>query len=183
MPKHPKPQSVSETSEPVATKKIRGRPFRPGNSGRPPGARNKTTRLVEQLLDGEAETLTRTLIALALQGNVRCLHDCLERLAPRRNGRPVDFQLPAIKQPQDIVAAMAALTTAVNNGGLTAEEAGHLVHLIEAHVKAIETHDFAVRLDRVEAKLEASHENASRFKQGSESLKPGYDLGQQEKTS
>ena len=113
------------------------------------------------MLDGEAETLTRTLIALALQGNVRCLHDCLERLAPRRNGRPVDFQLPAIKQPQDIVAATAALTTAVNNGGLTAEEAGHLVHLIEAHVKAIETHDFAVRLDRVEAKLEASHENAS----------------------
>jgi hypothetical protein len=161
MSKHPKPQTISETSEPVAPRKIRGRPFRPGNPGRPPGARNKTTRLVEQLLDGEAERLTRTQIALALAGNVRCLHDCLERLAPRRNGRPVDFQLPAIKQPQDIVAAMAAITTAVNNGDLSAEEAGHLVHLLEAHVKAIETHDFAVRLDRVEAKLDASHENAS----------------------
>ena len=151
---------MSETGEPVAPKKIRGRPFRPGNSGRPPGARNKTTRLVEQLLDGEAETLTRTLIALALKGNVRCLHDCLERLAPRRNGRPVDFQLPAIKQTQDIVAAMAAITTAVNNGNLTAEEAGHLVHLLEVHAKVIETYDLAVRLDRLETQMNAPHENA-----------------------
>jgi hypothetical protein len=154
MSEHPKPQTVSETSEAVSPKKIRGRPFRPGNSGRPPGARNKTTRLVEQLLDGEAETLTRTLIALALEGNVRCLHDCLERLAPRRNGRPVDFQLPPIKHMQDLVAAMAAITTAVNNGDLTAEEAGHLVHVLEVHIKAIETHDFAVRLTRLEAQMD-----------------------------
>ena len=156
MSKHPRPQTASGTSEPVAPKKIRGRPFRPGNSGRPPGARNKTTRLVEQLLDGEAEMITRTLIALALEGNVRCLHDCLERLAPRRSGRPVDFRLPAINRTQDIVAAMAAITTAVNNGDLTAEEAGHLVHLLEAHAKAIETYDLAVRLDRVEARVNRS---------------------------
>ena len=156
MSKHSKPQIVSKTSEPAAPKKIRGRPFEPGNPGRPPGARNKTTRLVEQLLDGEAEALMRTLIGLALDGNVRCLLDCLERLAPRRNGRPVDFQLPAIKQTQDIVAAMAAITTAVNSGSLTAEEAGHLVHLLEVHAKVIETYDLAVRLDRVEAQMNRS---------------------------
>jgi hypothetical protein len=160
--KRAKPRTVSNTSdgEPIAPKKIRGRPFEPGNPGRPPGARNKTTRLVEQLLDGEAEALMRTLIGLAQEGNVRCLHDCFDRLLPRRNGRPVDFKLPAIKRPQDIVPAMAAIITAVNTGDLTAEEAGHLGHVVETQIKAIETHDFAARLDRLEAKVDA-HENAS----------------------
>jgi hypothetical protein len=161
MSKHPKAQTVVETGESAVPKKVRGRPFRPGNPGRPPGARNKTTRLVEQLLEGEAESLTRTLIGRALAGDVRCLHDCFERLAPRRNGRPVDFRLPAIKQPQDIVAAMAAITTVVNNGDLTAEEAGHFAHVLEVHIKAIQTHDFAARFDRLEAQqMETSHDTA-----------------------
>jgi hypothetical protein len=149
---------VVECGEPVVGKKVRGRPFQPGNTGRPPGSKNKTTRLVEQLLDDEAETLTRKLIQLALNGNVRCLHDCLERLAPRRNGRAVDFRLPVIKQTHDIVAAMAAITTAVNSGNLTAEEAGHLVRLLEVHVKAIETYDLAIRLDRLESRMNESNE-------------------------
>jgi len=140
----------------ISPKKIRGRPFQPGNPGRPPGAKNKTTRLVEQLLSDEAENLTRKLIELAKKGNVGCLRDCIERLAPRRNGRAVDFQLPAIKHTQDIVAAMAAITTAVNNGSLSPEEAGNLVRVLEGHAKAIETYDFAVRLDRLEAQLKGS---------------------------
>jgi hypothetical protein len=149
-----------QMSNSSAPKKVRGRPFQPGNPGRPPGSKNKTTQLVEQLVEDEAENLTRKLIQLALKGNVRCLYYCLERLAPRRNGRPVDFQLPPIKQTQDLVAAMAAITTAVNTGDLTAEEAGHLVHVLEAHIKAIETHDFAVRLDRIEAQMDSSDERA-----------------------
>jgi len=150
------PQRTSRASDSGVPKKVRGRPFLSGNPGRPPGAKNKTTRLVEQLLDDDAETLTRTVIQLALKGNVRCLHDCLERLAPRRNGRPVDFQMPAIKQTQDLVAAMAAITTAVNSGNLTAEEAGHLVHVLEVHVKAIEAYDLAARLDRLETRMNVS---------------------------
>jgi hypothetical protein len=144
---------ISRASNADVVKKARGRPFAPGNPGRPPGAKNKTTRLVEQLLDDEAETLMRKVIELALEGNVRCLLDCLEWLAPRRNGRPVDFQIPAIEQTQDVVAAMAAVTTAVNSGNLTAEEAGHLVHVFEVHVKAIEAYDLASRLDRLEARM------------------------------
>jgi hypothetical protein len=159
------PQDISRASDADIGKKVRGRPFPPGNPGRPPGAKNKTTRLVEQLLDDEAETLMRTLIQLALKGNVRCLHDCLERLAPRRNGRPVDFQIPAIKQTQDIVAAMAAVTTAVNSGDLTAEEAGHLVHVLEVHVKAIEAYDLAIRLERLEAQMKPRDEDAQHSSQ------------------
>ena len=150
------PQDTSPASDSAIPKKVRGRPFLSGNPGRPPGAKNKTTRLVEQLLDDDAETLTRKLIQRALKGDVRCLRDCLERLAPRRKGRPVDFEIPAIKQTQDLVTAMAAITTAVNSGNLTAEEAGHLVHVLEVHVKAIEAYDLATRLDRLEAQMNAS---------------------------
>jgi hypothetical protein len=149
----------------------------PGNPGRPPGAKNKTTRLVEQLLSDEAENLTRKLIELAKNGNVGCLRDCIERLAPRRNGRPVDFQLPAIKHTQDIVAAMAAITTAVNNGSLSPEEAGSLVRVLEGHAKAIETYDLAVRLDRLEAQLQGSSLRLATFKPGSKDSKPAFRLG------
>jgi hypothetical protein len=114
-------------------KKIRGRPFQPGNPGRPPGSKNQTTRLIEQLISGEAETLTRKLIEKALGGDVRCIQYCLDQLSPRRNGRPIDFKLPAINSVHDVVTAMAAITTGVNDGSLTAEEAGHLVHFLEAY--------------------------------------------------
>ena len=43
----------------------RGRPFQPGNPGRPKGARHKVTVAVEALLEGEAEGLTRKAIELA----------------------------------------------------------------------------------------------------------------------
>jgi hypothetical protein len=32
---------------------------------------------------------------------------------------------------QDLITAMATVSTAVNNGELTAEEAAHIVHLLE----------------------------------------------------
>src|SRR3954467_2997309 len=52
-----------------SAEKTRGRPFAPGQSGngagRPRGSRNRTTLAAEQLLDGEAEALTRKVIELA----------------------------------------------------------------------------------------------------------------------
>jgi hypothetical protein len=56
--------------------------------------------LVEQLVDNDAEKLTRKLVQLALAGDVRCLQYCLDRLLPKRSGRPLDFQLPTINSVQ-----------------------------------------------------------------------------------
>ena len=72
---------------------------------------------------------------------------------PRRNGRPVDFSLPAINNTHDVVAAMAAITTGVNDGSLTAEEAGQLVNFLTGYVKILETHDIAARLEALEARV------------------------------
>src|SRR5262249_49446834 len=65
----------------------RGRPFKPGNAGRPKGARNRTTVAAEALLDGQAEALTRKAIERALGGDILALRICLDRILPARRDR------------------------------------------------------------------------------------------------
>jgi hypothetical protein len=139
----------------AAPKEIRGRPFQPGNPGRPRGSKNRTTRLLEELVAGEGEKLIQKTVELALGGNVKCLQLCLDRLLPRRTGRPLDFTLPAVNDARDIVAAMAAITTAVNDGRLTAEEAGQLVQILDAYAKALKIHDLEIRIAALESQKKA----------------------------
>jgi hypothetical protein len=142
-------QSTAETTP----KKGRGRPFQQGNSGKPVGAKNRTTRLTEHLIAGQAETLARKVIERALAGDVRCMLFCLDRLSPKRRGRPIDFELPAINDSQDVVKAIAAITGAVNDGHLTAEEASQLVHVLEGFTRAITAHDLDARLAILESQM------------------------------
>ncbi len=44
-------------------------------------------------------------------------------------------------------------TNAVNDGGLTAEEADHLVHVLDGYVKVLTTHDLAVRVEALELQM------------------------------
>jgi hypothetical protein len=128
----------------------RGRPFQPGNPGKPRGARHKTTLAVDALLDGEGETITRKAIELAKQGDTVALRLCLDRLAPVRKDRPVTFALPAIETTADLPKASGALLEAVASGELTPSEAAELGKLVEAHVKAIELTDVQARLEALE---------------------------------
>jgi hypothetical protein len=62
--------------------------FKPGQSGnpsgRPKGARHRTTVAIEALLEGEGEALTRKAIELAKSGDMQALRLCMDRLAPSR---------------------------------------------------------------------------------------------------
>jgi hypothetical protein len=81
--------------------RVRGRPFEKGRSGNPlgrrVGCRNKTTIAATALLAGEAETLTRKAVELALVGDPTALRLCLERVLPPCRDRMVMFALPPIK--------------------------------------------------------------------------------------
>ncbi|MGH1571903.1 hypothetical protein ACRAWG_15915 [Methylobacterium sp. P31] len=128
----------------------RGRPFAAGNSGRPPGARNKASRALEAMLEGEAEEVTRTAITLAKSGDTVALRLCLERLLPPRKDRPVTFALPEINTPADLPRATTALLRAVSAGEITPIEATELGKLVDAHRHAVEVADIAERLARLE---------------------------------
>jgi Family of unknown function (DUF5681) len=132
----------------------RGRPFEPGKSGNPAGKRKGTrhqiTMLAEQLLDNEAEGLIRKAIDLGLSGDVAALRLLLDRILPPRRDRPVGFTLPAIAAPRDLVAAQAAILSAVADGSLTPSEVGEFGKLFENYAKTLEVADFEERLAKLE---------------------------------
>jgi hypothetical protein len=117
----------------------RGRPFKPGNAGRPKGARNRATLAAEALLDGEAEALTRKAVELALEGNVPALKICLDRILPPRRERAVALNLPTLRNPGDAGEVSAAIFGAVTRGEITVGEATELAGLLTAHLATLET--------------------------------------------
>jgi hypothetical protein len=133
---------------------VRGRPFRPGQSGntagRPKGARNRATLLLEALLEGEAEEIGRKLIELAKQGDGRALKACLDRLLPAPRDRPVCFSLPPIDTAADVPKASAAILAAVAEGEITPSEAMKLARLLETHRRALKVHELGMRVARAE---------------------------------
>ena len=130
----------------------RGRPFPPGNSGKPKGARSRVTRAMEGLLEGEAEALTRKVVELALAGDGLALKMCLDRLLPSLRERPVTVELPPLRSPSDAVAASAALLASVASGEIAPGEARELGRLVELHLRAVDAHEFETRLAALEAR-------------------------------
>lgn len=133
-------------------RKTRGRPFEPGNSGRPHGARHKVTRAVEALLEGEHEALTRTAIKKALEGDMTALRLCLDRICPPRKGAPISIRLPPVRSAQEAVEASAALLHAVSAGEVTPEEAAAVMGLLVGHKGVVETGDLEQRIAALEGK-------------------------------
>jgi hypothetical protein len=136
--------------------KTRGRPFKPGNPGRPKGARHRITVAAETLLDGEAEALTRKAIEMALAGDTAALRLCLERIVAPRRDRSVRFMLPPLQSPADAAAAMAAIAAGVASSSITPGEAAELVKLVEGYLKALEVTDFDQRLRAIEESRDAT---------------------------
>ncbi|MBS7544312.1 DUF5681 domain-containing protein [Ancylobacter oerskovii] len=145
-------------TEPAANspQKVRGRPFEKGKSGnpagKPPGTRNRATRAVEELLDGESEALTRKAIEMALAGDGPALRLCMDRLIPPRKDRAVTFAMPKLTCAADAAKAAGALLDAVSAGDITPSEAGELGKLVEGYVRALEASEFEERLSRLEQK-------------------------------
>ena len=128
----------------------RGRPFQPGNPGRPVGARHRVTRAVEELLEGQHEKLTQRAIDKALEGDTVALRLCLDRIAPARKDAPVSIELPAVRSASDAVEASAAVLAAVAAGEVTPDEAGRVMALLTAHKSIVETGDLERRVALLE---------------------------------
>ena len=136
--------------------KTRGKPFQPGNPGKPRGARSRATIAAEMLLNGEAAGLTRKAVDMALAGDTVALRLCLERLVPPRKDTPITMDMPPVRTPGDVVAASAAVLTAVAGGEITPDEAGRVMTLLTAHRAIVETSELADRIAALEATAKPS---------------------------
>lgn len=123
--------------------------------GRPKGSRNHTTRIVQELLDGEGEIIARTAIEKAKGGDLAAIRLVLERLAPPLKERLITIDLPNTSSATGIEAAQAAIVQAVAHGELTPGEGHTLASLIEARRKALETLDLEKRISALEESREA----------------------------
>src|SRR5437870_7348338 len=146
---------MTDVFAPKPRGRVRGRPFEKGQTGNPAGrrtgSRNKTTIAAAALLAGEAESLTRKAVELALVGDPTALRLCIERVLPQCRGRAVNFALPPIESAADIAGAMKAVTSALARGMITPAEAATIAAVVDTFVRAIETSDFERRLRLVEA--------------------------------
>lgn len=124
--------------------------FKPGNPGRPKGARHRVTLAVEALLEGQHEALTQRAIDKALEGDTVALRLCLERIAPARKDAPITIELPPVKSAEDAVGASAALLAAVGAGDVTPGEAGAVMALLVSHKTILEAGDLERRIAALE---------------------------------
>jgi hypothetical protein len=124
--------------------------FGPGNPGKPKGARHRATQAALALLEGEAEALTRKAVEMALAGDGSALRLCLERIAPPRRDAPVTLKLPPMKSARDAAGAAAAVLGAVAGGDLTPTEGAHVMGLVEAYRRTLETTELEARVSALE---------------------------------
>ncbi len=126
--------------------------FAKGNAGRPKGTRLKVTRAVEELLEGEAEKISRKALDMALEGDTTALRLCLERIAPARKDAPVRFDLPPINTAQEASQAASAVLLAVSEGEITPLEGATVMALVENYRRVLETSEFEARITALEAR-------------------------------
>jgi hypothetical protein len=128
-------------------------------SGRPPGSPNKITLLLEELLEGEAEQLTRKAIELALAGDILGLRLCMDRLLPPRKDRLVHFNLPPARNADEIALGMTAILGPISEGEITPQEGEILSRILEAQADLMVTQDFARRLEKLEQEPQSATES------------------------
>ncbi|MEZ5691953.1 MAG: DUF5681 domain-containing protein [Rickettsiales bacterium] len=123
-------------------KQPNGRPFEKGKSGnpngRPKGSRNKTTmQAVLELLEDEAEEITRKVIERAKKGDMVAIKLVMERICPPRKDLPVYFEIGSVKTIFDLIPAIDRLLQAVSAGEISPQDAQIVSELIEQQRKTL----------------------------------------------
>ena len=124
--------------------------FAAGNRGKPTGTRHRVTRAVEELLDGEAEALTRKAVEMALDGDTTALRLCIERIAPARKDSPVTFALPSVADAKDAGELAKSVLAAVAEGELTPVEGSAVMALVDGLRRTLELTEIEARLTALE---------------------------------
>lgn len=130
--------------------KTRGKPFPPGNPGRPAGSRNKSTIAFESLLEGQYEALTQKMVSLALEGDIGALKYCLDKIIPLKRGISIKLNLPKVKTAKDIVNSSCAVIDLLAAGEISPSDAAEFLVVLNAHLKIVSAANLDERVQRLE---------------------------------
>jgi hypothetical protein len=119
-------------------------------AGRPRGSRNKSTILLQKISNEDAQAIMDTATALAKQGNVAAMRLCVQLFRPLRRAEPVTCDLPILKTPADVLAAMQIIVADVAAGELTPAEGADLAKLADLFLQTLASLNFEQRLRAVE---------------------------------
>jgi uncharacterized protein DUF5681 len=122
-------------------------------AGRPRGARNKRTILLENMFDRDATVIIDQLITLAKDGDIAAMRMCIDRIFPRPHGRPVAFDLPPMTTAADAVTAIGGIMQAIGDGDLSAQEGAELSKVVAGFSQTVATADMEQRLRAIEQSL------------------------------
>lgn len=128
--------------------------FKKGESGnkagRPKGALNQTTILVQNLMAKDAAAISKKVIQSAKDGDLVAARLILERICPPVKDYPIQIKLPQIKTMAGILEAFTVINESISNGELTPNQAKIVGDILEMHRKALETDDLEKRIEELE---------------------------------
>ncbi len=134
-----------------STRNTRFKPGQSGNAaGRPAGARSTRMLALDALAEGRAEDVVNALIVKAVEGDVQAAGLILARVWGPRKGRPVNVDLPAVRDASGVSAALAAVVAAMSEGRLTPDEAQSVATVLDGQRRAVETADLEARVAALE---------------------------------
>jgi len=138
---------------PAVTRMRGGKPFAKGNAGRPKGAKNRVTRLVDEIISAEGPDIVNAIISHAKAGNNAAITAVARVIFPERKGRAVRIDLE--RALDGSAASLASATTAVlqatMDGRVSPEEANGFGMIIAAAARAYQVEEFESRLMALEA--------------------------------
>ena len=127
------------SSTPTRAASGRFLPGRSGNpAGRPPGSRNRSSLLIEQIDEAESAAIVKAVVDRALSGHWPAQRACLTRLFAPAKEAPLALDLPAVASAADVAAAGTALIAALAAGDVTPGEAQKVMAVLAGHLKALD---------------------------------------------
>ena len=139
--------------------KPRGRPFSKGESGnpsgRPKGARNRTTLLAEALIDDEGEHIVRKIIEGAKAGDRAALLFCGSRLIPAQRERAVQLDVAGLRTPADAKLLYDSIVKAIRDGEMTPAQGCQMKSIINGFIEAyhVEKKERPFNLERIKQEM------------------------------
>ena len=130
-----------DNDKPIAPKKEH--PFCAGNKlgGKPLGARNKTTLMLESLGADNAEEITRVVIEEARKGDMTAAKMILDRMwpVPKPSTYVTRKWLADVHTQSDINRVMTEVLNDMGNGIISLEEGEQLTKVIEKKAQSIQS--------------------------------------------